>query len=149
MRSGPPRTDPASSALADPGPADPVLFVYGTLMRGFPLHRLLDGRARLVGHGSIAACLHDLGTYPAAVPNPAGRVRGEVYALADAALWGVLDSAEGPQYHRGEVSVLMDDGVRRAASVYWFRGPLRGVPIPGGDYRAHLPARSIHHDPRA
>jgi gamma-glutamylcyclotransferase (GGCT)/AIG2-like uncharacterized protein YtfP len=126
-----------------------LLFVYGTLMRGFGLHRLLDGRARLVGRGAIGGRLFDLGAYPAAVPDPDGRIRGEVYALADPALWRVLDSAEGPQYHRGEVSVLMDDGGQRTASVYWFRGPLRGVPISGGDYRAHLPARSIHHDPTA
>jgi hypothetical protein len=35
-----------------------------------------------------------------------------------------------------------------AACIYWYTGPLdRGVPIPGGDYRAHAPATSIYHQP--
>jgi hypothetical protein len=35
------------------------------------------------------------------------------------------------------------------AFIYWYRGPLdRGVPIPGGDWRAYAPARSIHTRPR-
>lgn len=125
------------------------LFVYGTLMRGFPLHHLMQGRARFVGGGAVRGRLFDLGAYPAAVREADGLVSGEVYEILDAALWRTLDSAEGPQYHRGEVDVRMADGSERAAFLYWYRGPLRGVPIPGGDYRAHAPARSIHHDPRA
>ena len=125
-----------------------LLFVYGTLMRGFALHRLLEGRSRYVGEGTVAARLVDLGAYPGAVPDAHARVAGEVYDVDDVA-WPALDSAEGPQYHRGEVGVLMRDGAERVACVYWYRGPLRGVPIPGGDYRAHAPARSIHHDPRS
>jgi gamma-glutamylcyclotransferase (GGCT)/AIG2-like uncharacterized protein YtfP len=125
-----------------------LLFVYGTLMRGFGLHRLLDGRAGYVGRGRVRARLFDLGAYPAAVADPDGAVTGEVYAVADAALWPVLDSAEGPQYHRGEVGVRMEDGSERIAFMYWYRGPLRGASIPGGDYRAHAPARSIHRDQR-
>ena len=39
----------------------------------------------------------------------------------------------------------MADGREVTAFIYWYVGPLdRGVPIPGGDYRAHAPARSIH-----
>jgi len=123
------------------------LFVYGTLMRGFALHRLLDG-ARFLGAGTVGAQLFDLGPYPAAMPDPHARVVGEVYEIADAALWATLDSAEGPQYHRGEVSVRMAEGGEMVAWLYWYRGPMRGSPIPGGDYRAHAPARSIHHSPR-
>ena len=129
-------------------PDTPLLFVYGTLMRGFALHRLLDDRARHLGNGTVAGRLFDLGSYPGAVEDALGSIAGEVYAIEEPALWTVLDSAEGPQYHRGEVSVRMDDGVERVAFIYWYHGPLRGVPIPGGDYRAHAPARSIHHDPR-
>ncbi len=58
----------------------------------------------------------------------------------------MLDSAEGPQYHRRVVTVRSEDGRELAASIYWYIGPLdRGVPIPGGDYRAHAPATSIYH----
>jgi gamma-glutamylcyclotransferase (GGCT)/AIG2-like uncharacterized protein YtfP len=125
------------------------LFVYGTLMRGFALHRLLERGATYLGRGSVAARLWDLGAYPAAISDPDGAVSGELYRVTDAALWTVLDSAEGPQYHRGEVTVRLVAGGVETASVYWYRGPLRGSPVPGGDYRAHAPATSIHHDPRS
>ena len=119
-------------------------FVYGTLRRGFPLHRLLDARAEYVGVGRVAARLFDLGAYPAAVPDRDGVVVGEVYRVADVEVWRGLDSAEGPQYHREEVTVHMADGPEVMAFIYWYVGPLdRGVPIPGGDYGTHAPARSI------
>jgi gamma-glutamylcyclotransferase (GGCT)/AIG2-like uncharacterized protein YtfP len=123
-----------------------VLFTYGTLMRGFRLHRLLAGRAELLGRGQVRGRLVDLGSYPGAVPDAAGVVHGEVYRVVEPALWATLDSAEGPQYHRREVTVRSEDGRELAASMYWYVGPLdRGVPIPGGDYRAHAPATSIYH----
>jgi gamma-glutamylcyclotransferase (GGCT)/AIG2-like uncharacterized protein YtfP len=122
-----------------------LAFVYGTLMRGFPLHRLLEGRAEYVSRGTVSARLIDLGTYPGAVPDAHGAVHGEVYRLRDTALWRVLDSVEGPQYHRDVVRVRMADDREVAAFMYWYVGPLsRGLPVPGGDYRAHAPARSIH-----
>lgn len=123
-----------------------LLFTYGTLMRGFRLHRLLAGRAEYVGRGRVRARLIDLGSYPGAVPDRDATVAGEIYRVTDPALWAALDSAEGPQYHRREVTVRSEDGRERAASIYWYVGPLdRGGPIPGGDYRAHAPATSIYH----
>jgi gamma-glutamylcyclotransferase (GGCT)/AIG2-like uncharacterized protein YtfP len=123
-----------------------LLFVYGTLMRGFPLHRLLEGRAEYVGPAQASGLLFDLGSYPAALRGPGGPVRGELYRLRDAGLWVALDSAEGSQYHREEVRVRLASGEQVTACIYWYVGPLAGaVPIPGGDYRAHGPARSIHH----
>src|SRR5262249_29971297 len=108
-------------------------------------HRLIQGRADHVGNGTVVARLLDLGAYPAAVRDPNGTVAGEVYRLRDHALWRTLDSTEGPQYHREEVAVRLADGREVTAFMYWYVGPLdRGVPIPGGDYRAHGPARSIH-----
>ena len=123
-----------------------LLFVYGTLMRGFRLHRLLEGRAEFVGEGVAPGRLFDLGSYPAALRDAGGAIRGEVYRLADPALWRALDSAEGSQYHRGEVGVSMGPDRQVTAYIYWYVGPVgEAVPIPGGDYRAHPPARSIHH----
>ena len=122
-----------------------LIFVYGTLMSGFRLHRLIANRSERLGDGTVAARLLDLGSYPAAVRDARATVAGEVYRLGDRALWRTLDSAEGPQYHRQEVAVRMADGRTVTAFIYWYVGPLdRGVPIPGGDYRAHAPARSIH-----
>jgi gamma-glutamylcyclotransferase (GGCT)/AIG2-like uncharacterized protein YtfP len=123
-----------------------LLFVYGTLMRGFALHALLERCADFIGAGETAGLLFDLGRYPAALRDGGGVVRGEVYRLTDPALWRALDSAEGSQYHRREVGVRMAGGGQVTACIYWYVGPLdRAVPIPGGDYRAHLPAKSIHH----
>jgi gamma-glutamylcyclotransferase (GGCT)/AIG2-like uncharacterized protein YtfP len=127
-----------------------LLFTYGTLMRGFRLHRLLDGRAVFVGAGQVIGRLVDLGAYPGALADPGGTsaIHGEVYRVGEPALWGALDSAEGPQYHRREVVVRSGDGREWVACIYWYVGPLdRGVPIPGGDYRAHAPATSIYHQP--
>ena len=121
------------------------LFVYGTLMRGFPLHRLLAGRTRYVGRGHVGGRLFDLGAYPGAMKDANGAVAGELYEIADPAVWTLLDSTEGPQYHREEVTVRMPDGAAVDALMYWYRGPHRGVPIPGGDYRAHAPAQAMHH----
>jgi gamma-glutamylcyclotransferase (GGCT)/AIG2-like uncharacterized protein YtfP len=122
-----------------------LLFVYGTLMRGFTLHRLLDGRAEYLGAGAVKARLLDLGSYPAAVRDAHGVVTGEVYRVSEPWIWTVLDSAEGPQYHREEATVRVADGREVPAFFYWYVGPLDGgVPIQGGDYRAHPPAVSIH-----
>jgi len=128
--------------------ATDLLFVYGTLMRGFGLHPLLARQAAFHGEGTIAARLVDLGAYPGAVPDPHASVMsvmGEIYRIAGPDGFEALDSAEGPRYHREQTRVRMADGREVAAFVYWYRGPLdRSVPIPGGDYRAHAPARSIH-----
>jgi gamma-glutamylcyclotransferase (GGCT)/AIG2-like uncharacterized protein YtfP len=128
--------------------ATDLLFTYGTLMRGFHLHRLLDGRAQFLERGQVRGRIIDLGSYPGALPEPGGTLHGEIYRVVDPALWAALDSAEGAQYHRREVTVRSEDGRDLAAGVYWYVGPLdRGVPIPGGDYRAHAPAMSIYHQP--
>ena len=126
--------------------AEPLLFVYGTLMRGFPLHALLEGRADSVGEGEVAGLLFDLGRYPAALQDGGGQICGEVYRLKDPGLLRGLDSAEGSQYHRGEVVVRLTGGRQVTAYIYWYVRTLRwAVPIPGGDYRAHAPAQSIYH----
>ncbi len=126
--------------------AEPLLFAYGTLMRGFRLHALLEGRADSVGDGEVAGLLFDLGRYPAALRDGGGVIRGEVYRLKDSGVWLALDSAEGSQYHRGEVGVRLAGGRQVTAYIYWYVGSLRrALPIPGGDYRAHSPAKSIYH----
>jgi gamma-glutamylcyclotransferase (GGCT)/AIG2-like uncharacterized protein YtfP len=126
--------------------AEPLLFTYGTLMRGFRLHALLEGRADFVGEGEVTGLLFDLGRYPAALRDGGGVLRGEVYRLTDTGLWLTLDSAEGSQYHRGEVGVRLARRRLVAAYIYWYVKPVgQAVPIPGGDYRAHSPAQSIYH----
>ena len=126
------------------------LFVYGTLMRGLPLHRLIAGRSEFVGTGTVKGNLLDLGHYPGAVPDRPGTVHGEVYRLLSRGLLETLDQEEeyrpdAPSqslYVRRPAAVCLADGREVTAWVYWFQGPRgRAVPIPGGDYRQHLPAR--------
>ncbi len=126
-----------------------ALFVYGTLRRGAggpdgPRRRLEHG-AELAGEGTIGARLYDAGGFPAAVPDPSGRVRGEVYELSDpASLLAALDRYEGCRpdgtglFRREVVTVRMDTGQEREAWVYLFGREIGGMPeIPSGDYLAY------------
>ena len=72
------------------------LFVYGTLRKGFPLHRYLSGQARFIGAGTIRGILYDLGEYPGVVHSENGEVQGELYELETGAkLLSKLDRVEG------------------------------------------------------
>jgi gamma-glutamylcyclotransferase (GGCT)/AIG2-like uncharacterized protein YtfP len=125
-----------------PAPAEPLLFTYGTLMRGYGLHHVLGPRAELVGLATARGRLFDLGRYPGAVEGQ-GRVRGEVYRLRDPQVLAAVDRAEGVQFVRGHTLLTLANGGRARAWIYRYRGPReRAVPIPDGDYRRARPARS-------
>lgn len=124
-----------------------LIFVYGSLMEGFPLHHLLQGRAGFVGNATVRGRLVSLGDYPGLLEDPAGLVRGEVYRAEHLeTLWPLLDDAEGfnPQniggslFVRETAEVTMADGSTQMAWVYRYNGLLFGAePIPSGDYRQH------------
>lgn len=62
-----------------------LLFVYGTLKQGFPLHNHLKKfKPKLVGNAIIQADLYDLGAYPGAFlsKTPTARVSGELYSFS-------------------------------------------------------------------
>jgi gamma-glutamylcyclotransferase (GGCT)/AIG2-like uncharacterized protein YtfP len=120
-------------------PSPPLLFAYGTLMRGYRLHRVMAGRATLLGDASVDGALLDLGAYPGLVEGP-GRVSGELYRLDEAELLVTLDREEGYNFERRRTIVTPARGRRRRAWVYWYRGPrVRAVPVPHGDYRRARP----------
>jgi gamma-glutamylcyclotransferase (GGCT)/AIG2-like uncharacterized protein YtfP len=126
-----------------PAQADPLLFTYGTLMRGYGLHHVLGRRAEFLGMGTARGRLLDLGRYPGVVAGRS-RVTGEVYRLRDPQVLPAVDRAEGVQFLRGHTLVTLADGGRARAWIYRYRGPrLRAVPIPDGDYRRARPARSM------
>jgi gamma-glutamylcyclotransferase (GGCT)/AIG2-like uncharacterized protein YtfP len=132
-----------------------ALFVYGTLMKGFPLHRLLEGRARFLGEGQIKARLFSLGDFPGAVEDPRGVVIGEVYQsewMVDL-LEGIDEEEEydpgdeqGSLFIRREVPVrLLEEGKTLRAWAYFYNGPLsRAHPIPTGSWRR---ARGVDTEP--
>jgi gamma-glutamylcyclotransferase (GGCT)/AIG2-like uncharacterized protein YtfP len=128
-------------------PADPDhLFVYGSLMQGFPLHHLLQ-RVRFIGTGTVPGRLLSLGEFPGLLEDSLQRVHGELYqAERPEALWCLLDEAEGfnPRsigqslFVREVTDVSMADGTVTRAWVYRYNGPLDGAtPIPSGDYRLY------------
>jgi gamma-glutamylcyclotransferase (GGCT)/AIG2-like uncharacterized protein YtfP len=126
-----------------PARAEPLLFAYGTLMRGYGLHGVLARGATFLGVGTARGRLLDLGRYPGVVAGR-GRVTGEVYRLHDPQVLPAVDRAEGVQFVRGRTLVTLADGGRAQAWMYRYRGPCeRAVPIPDGDYRRARPARSM------
>ena len=135
-----------------PGPD--LLFVYGTLRRGFghPLHGEIERQSRFLGLARFEGFLYDLGPYPAVVPAPPGLggVTGEVYALANPGpLLNTLDLYEGCMeecpddgktpsgYRRERVPVKMENGDTVSVWIYLYNNPPpEARRIPGGDYLA-------------
>lgn len=130
-----------------------LVFFYGTLMSGFERRQRagIDDKLRYQGRGTIRAALFDLGLYPAAVPDPNGEVRGEVYEMTDPEpVLAALDDIEGFRpgrpdqslYTRELTDVTLADGSRATASVYLYNAPLGQAPrIVSGDYLAYIHAR--------
>lgn len=108
------------------------VFVYGTLRRGQPNHRLLAG-AHYLGTHVTPACytMLDLGTYPAVIEGGATAVVGEVYAV-DRALLARLDRFEDCP---GEYARRRIDTPYGAAWIYLYSRTPRGKrPIASGDW---------------
>jgi gamma-glutamylcyclotransferase (GGCT)/AIG2-like uncharacterized protein YtfP len=127
----------------------PFLFVYGTLMRGFP--SLKDWRtkagAKYVGRARIAGKLYDLGQYPGLLPagnHTRQYVAGELYEMSvpERAL-ALLDRyeeflPENPKeslFVRKIVPVRLESGEVRRAWVYFYNRPVTDSQrIPNGRY---------------
>jgi gamma-glutamylaminecyclotransferase len=110
----------------DGGPPVPVvLFVYGTLKRGQPAHRLLAGQAFL-GPAVTAPRyrLVDLGPYPGLVRDDASglTVCGELWEVSDCCV-AELDDYEGcpDQYAREPIDVPGSD---RRVEAYFSARPV-------------------------
>ncbi len=121
-------------ALGDNGAAM-RLFVYGSLMRGEPNHRLLD-RARFLGPATTAPRfeLADLGPYPALVGGGETAVAGELYAVGPQTL-ARLDRFEHHPFFYRRATIPLADG--SPAEAYLMPSPaVAGYPvIASGDWR--------------
>jgi gamma-glutamylcyclotransferase (GGCT)/AIG2-like uncharacterized protein YtfP len=130
-----------------------LVFFYGTLMAGFErrVRAGIDAQLTFCGRGTIQAALFDLGLYPAAVPDPNGEVRGEVYEVTDPEpVLAALDDIEGYRpghpdqslYTRELTDVRFADGTHATAFVYMYNAPLGQAPrIGSGDYLQYIHAR--------
>ncbi|HKA14092.1 MAG TPA: gamma-glutamylcyclotransferase family protein [Myxococcota bacterium] len=118
-----------------------ALFAYGTLRRGAPMHGLLEGRTSWLGPASAPGRLVDLGAFPGLVPAaaPGDRVRGDLFAIAEADREGLLDALdryEGASFERVQQRVEGPHG-SALAWLYTYRGAVDGFPVlAGGDYLA-------------
>ena len=96
-------------------PSDSLLFVYGSLMRGFQYNELLSD-AEFVARTRTEPgwTLLDLGRYPGVIAG-SQRIEGELYRLPDTMLAG-LDRLEGcPELYR-RVTTSLEDA--REAFIY-------------------------------
>lgn len=113
-----------------------LVFVYGTLRRGFCNHHLLR-RAAFVGTGETVPRLvmHVAGGIPfASDAEAAYPIRGEVYAV-DRVTLAELDRLEDHPhwYVRTPVDIRLDGGSSIAAEIYLCRRP-QGTLAACGDF---------------
>jgi gamma-glutamylcyclotransferase (GGCT)/AIG2-like uncharacterized protein YtfP len=122
--------------------ASPVIFVYGTLMRGYKLYRYLKrAGATYLGTGRIRAKLFELPEeeFPAAIPDDHSYTVGELYRLQKPretlAELDRLEECDEGLFERKLVDVLRPAGHQKAWT-YFYQRPLRGArEVPSGDYR--------------
>ena len=118
-----------------------LLFVYGTLMRGFdhPMAKLLSRGADLIGEAQCRGRLYRVKHYPGLVlsEDPADIVFGEVYRLrARDALLREFDMYEAcgagfpepTEYLRRMLNVTLADGAASEAWTYVYNWPVTGLP---------------------
>ena len=119
-----------------------LLFVYGTLMRGFdhPMAKLLSRSADFLGEATCVGRLYLIKHYPGLVlsDEPADIVFGELYRLrARDELLGEFDMyeacgegfAEPTEYIRQKLSVTSGDGAVSEAWTYLYNWPVGHLPL--------------------
>jgi gamma-glutamylcyclotransferase (GGCT)/AIG2-like uncharacterized protein YtfP len=141
-----------------------LLFVYGTLKRGFCREVFLAGQ-RYLGAASTTAeyRLYDLGSFPGMVEAGAGGVAiiGELYEIDDACL-RLLDQEEGVDdglYRRAEVRLLSEQAEhsptcetaratlnRRLALTYLFNQTVTGFRDVGSTWQRQTPRGPVNVD---
>ena len=113
-----------------------LVFVYGSLKKGFNNHPLLE-RSECVGRGLVHdAQLYSLGSFPALVIGE-GSVEGEVYE-ADEETMKRLDMLEGhPHFYQRQTFLIDMHGMhgQLPCHVYVFQGDVsRREHIPMGEW---------------
>jgi gamma-glutamylaminecyclotransferase len=118
-----------------------LVFVYGTLRRGYGNHHLLEHGASFLGR---ARTLSPYALYALEIPfaireQAVTPLAGEVYAVTAQCLAGLDELEEHPDWYRRElVGARLEDGSLIQAWLYFFPSP-QGELIPSGDYADFLP----------
>ena len=101
-------------------PFKELLFVYGSLKKGFDNHNLLTKYAKRIGKsitiGKFGMFEDSFGNYPYLIPVPKMRIHGELYLIERKELLDKLDQFEGaPEYYeRKKILVKSHRGTHRA-----------------------------------
>ena len=97
-----------------------LLFVYGSLKKGFDNHALLSKYAKRLGNAQTIKKFgmfeDSFGNYPYLVNTPYYKIKGELYQITRAELMQRIDKFEGaPEYYQREkIEVKSHHGVNRA-----------------------------------
>ncbi len=97
-----------------------LLFVYGSLKKGFDNHNLLNKYAKRLGKAhtvkKFSMFEDSFGNYPYIVDVPHSKIKGELYQINRAELMQRIDRFEGvPDYYvRKKIEVKSHHGVKRA-----------------------------------
>ena len=97
-----------------------LLFVYGSLKKGFDNHDLLSKYAKRLGKAhtvkKFAMFEDSFGNYPYLVDAPFTKIKGELYQIRRSELMQRIDEFEGaPDYYvRKKIEVKSHHGVKRA-----------------------------------
>lgn len=97
------------------------VFVYGTLKRGFPNHRVMEHAVgEFIGEGVTTAPTFDmtsLGAFPALLPEGKFRIIGEVYDVEDIS---PLDHLEGyPHFYDRKIVPISCCGLQYGCWTYF------------------------------
>lgn len=143
------------STNSDAAEPAPLLFVYGSMMRGLERSSYLQNtdRARFIGEAVASGKLYEFGSLPCLIPDPLGfRVKGELYELYDPeSSLATLDLIEGcwpaeserGLYVRQLIHVRRHDAGEFEAWAYMFNFPPDDLTeIVSGDYRQLCLTRS-------
>lgn len=128
-----------------------LLFVYGTLMRGFdhPMARLLAGHADFLGEATCRGRLFLIKHYPGLMLSDAGGdlVHGELFRMrVPDELLRELDMYEAcgegfpepTEYRRELIDVMLAGGATQQAWTYVYNWPVTGLPrIESGRFLEH------------
>ena len=97
-----------------------LLFVYGSLKKGFDNHNLLNKHAKRLGKAhtvkKFSMFEDSFGNYPYIIDVPHAKIKGELYQINRAELMKRIDEFEGvPNYYeRKKIEVKSHHGVKRA-----------------------------------
>jgi len=97
-----------------------LIFIYGSLKKGFDNHHILSRYAKRIGKaitvGKFGMFEDSFGNYPYLIPVPKMRVHGELYLIEREELLEKLDQFEGaPEYYeRKKILVKSHRGTHRA-----------------------------------